>query len=64
MAWRVVWPGSARWFRWAVGGVKPKMNRAVSRPVAKPATTPVAKPVISDTVNTKPIQVRKPGRRF
>ena len=40
------------------------MNRNVSKPVAKPATTPVAKPVISDTVNTKPIQVRKPGRRF
>ena len=32
--------------------------------MTKPATTPVAKPVISDTVNTKPIQVRKPGRRF
>ena len=40
------------------------MNRNVSRPVAKPATTPVAKSAISDTVNTKPIQVRKPGRRF
>lgn len=64
MAWRVVWPGSARWFRWAVWGVKPKNNRAISKPVAKSATTPVAKPAISGIANTKPIQVKKPGRRF
>lgn len=57
MAWKMVWPGSSKWFRWAMWGVKPKMNRVVSKPVsniARPTTTP----------NTKPIQVKKPMKKF
>jgi hypothetical protein len=34
------------------------------KPVAKPMTSPIAKPTISNTVNTKPIQVKKPVKKF
>lgn len=64
MAWKIVWPWATRsWFKWAMWGVK-KVAKPMVKPVAKPMTSPIAKPTISNTVNTKPIQVKKPVKKF
>lgn len=61
MAIKRVWPGAVKSnFKWAMGGVKAK----VGKPGVKTVGSSLAKPTISNTVNTKPIQVKKPMKRF
>jgi len=50
MAWRIVWPGAARWAKWVMGWVK---RRAWIKPSARP---------IQQQPVTKPVTVRRPGR--
>ena len=60
MAWRIVWPGSTKSrFRWAMGGVKAKVNRPMWA-----ATWAYNKPMTNTTPNTKPVQVKKPIKKF